>query len=99
MPSAMARWMALAQKRSRFTSKDRGSPEALDYTWDWRNRLASAERSGEGIAILGYDHTRPHGIQLQSPENVGRRPVERHQLSSGLRLPRVGWRAALAALR
>ena len=30
MPSAMARFMALAQKRSPFTSEDRGSPEALD---------------------------------------------------------------------
>ena len=29
---------------------------ALDYTWDWRNRLSSAERSG-GIPTYGYDHT------------------------------------------
>jgi hypothetical protein len=28
----------------------------LDYTWDWRNRLASAERSGGGITTYGYDH-------------------------------------------
>ena len=30
---------------------------SLDYTWDWRNRLASAERSGGGITTFGYDHT------------------------------------------
>ena len=30
---------------------------SLDYTWDWRNRLASAERSGGGITSYGYDHT------------------------------------------
>ena len=30
---------------------------SLDYTWDWRNRLASAERSGGGITTYGYDHT------------------------------------------
>jgi RHS repeat-associated protein len=29
----------------------------LDYTWNWRNRLASAERSGGGITTYGYDHT------------------------------------------
>ena len=29
---------------------------SLDYTWDWRNRLASAERSGGGITSYGYDH-------------------------------------------
>ena len=29
---------------------------SLDYTWDWRNRLASAERSGGGITTYGYDH-------------------------------------------
>jgi hypothetical protein len=30
---------------------------SLDYTWDWRNRLASAERSGGGVTSYGYDHT------------------------------------------
>ena len=30
---------------------------SLDYTWDWRNRLASAERSGGGVTTYGYDHT------------------------------------------
>ena len=30
---------------------------SLDYTWDWRNRLASAERAGGGITSHGYDHT------------------------------------------
>jgi RHS repeat-associated protein len=30
---------------------------SLDYSWDWRNRLASAERSGGGITSYGYDHT------------------------------------------
>ena len=30
---------------------------SLDYTWDWRNRLASAESSGGGITSYGYDHT------------------------------------------
>jgi hypothetical protein len=30
---------------------------SLDYTWDWRNRLASAERSGGGTTSYGYDHT------------------------------------------
>jgi RHS repeat-associated protein len=30
---------------------------SLDYTWDWRNRLSSAERSGGGITSYGYDHT------------------------------------------
>ena len=30
---------------------------SLDYTWDWRNGLASAERSGGGITSYGYDHT------------------------------------------
>jgi hypothetical protein len=30
---------------------------SLDYTWDWRNRLSSAERSGEGSTTYGYDHT------------------------------------------
>ena len=30
---------------------------SLDYTWDWRNRLASAERTGGGITTYGYDHT------------------------------------------
>ena len=68
----------------------------LDF--DWRNRPASAERSSDGITILGYDHTGPDD-SIAIPGNAGRRPVERHQLSSGLRLPRVGWRAALAALR
>jgi hypothetical protein len=29
---------------------------SLDHTWDWRNRLASAERGG-GIRTYGYDHT------------------------------------------
>ena len=29
---------------------------SLDYTWDWRNRLASTERSGGGITTFGYDH-------------------------------------------
>jgi RHS repeat-associated protein len=29
---------------------------SLDYTWDWRNRLASAERSG-GFTSYGYDHS------------------------------------------
>jgi YD repeat-containing protein len=29
---------------------------SLDYTWDWRNRLASAERSAGGITAYGYDH-------------------------------------------
>jgi uncharacterized protein RhaS with RHS repeats len=29
---------------------------SLDYTWDWRNRLASAERSGGGTTSYGYDH-------------------------------------------
>jgi RHS repeat-associated protein len=30
---------------------------SLDYTWDWRNRLASAERSAGGVTSYGYDHT------------------------------------------
>ena len=30
---------------------------SLDYTWDWRNRLASAERSGGGVTTYGYDYT------------------------------------------
>ena len=30
---------------------------SLDYTWDWRNRLASAERTGGGNTTYGYDHT------------------------------------------
>jgi hypothetical protein len=30
---------------------------SLDYTWDWRNRLSSAERSGGGTTSFGYDHT------------------------------------------
>jgi hypothetical protein len=30
---------------------------SLDYTWDWRNRLASSERSGGGTTSYGYDHT------------------------------------------
>ena len=30
---------------------------SLDYAWDWRNRLSSAERSGGGITSYGYDHT------------------------------------------
>ena len=30
---------------------------SLDYTWDWRNRLSSAERSGGGNTTYGYDHT------------------------------------------
>ena len=30
---------------------------SLDYTWGWRNRLSSAERSGGGITSYGYDHT------------------------------------------
>jgi RHS repeat-associated protein len=30
---------------------------SLDYTWDWRNRLATAERSGGGVTSYGYDHT------------------------------------------
>jgi hypothetical protein len=30
---------------------------SLDYTWDYMNRLASAERSGGGITTYGYDHT------------------------------------------
>jgi RHS repeat-associated protein len=30
---------------------------SLDYTWDWRNRLASAERSGGVVTSYGYDHT------------------------------------------
>ena len=29
---------------------------SLDYTWDWRNRLASAERTGGDITSYGYDH-------------------------------------------
>ena len=29
---------------------------SLDYTWDWRNRLASAERSSGGVTSYGYDH-------------------------------------------
>jgi RHS repeat-associated protein len=29
---------------------------SLDYSWDWRNRLASAERSGGGTTSYGYDH-------------------------------------------
>ena len=29
----------------------------LEYTWDWRNRLASAERTGGGNTTYGYDHT------------------------------------------
>jgi len=30
---------------------------SLDYTWYWRNRLSSAERSGGGFTSYGYDHT------------------------------------------
>jgi hypothetical protein len=30
---------------------------SLDYTWDWRIRLASAEKSAGGITSYGYDHT------------------------------------------
>jgi RHS repeat-associated protein len=30
---------------------------SLDYTWDWRNRLRSAERTGGGNTTYGYDHT------------------------------------------
>jgi RHS repeat-associated protein len=30
---------------------------SLDYTWDWRNRLASAERTGGSNTTYGYDHT------------------------------------------
>ena len=31
---------------------------SLDYTWDWRNRIASAERTGAGgITTFGYDLT------------------------------------------
>ena len=30
---------------------------SLEYTWDWRNRLASAERTGGGNTTYGYDHT------------------------------------------
>jgi RHS repeat-associated protein len=30
---------------------------SLDCTWDWRNRLASAERSGGGVTSYGYDHS------------------------------------------
>jgi RHS repeat-associated protein len=30
---------------------------SLDYAWDWRNRLASAERRAGGITSYGYDHT------------------------------------------
>ena len=29
---------------------------SLDYTWDWRNRLSSAERSSGGTTSYGYDH-------------------------------------------
>jgi RHS repeat-associated protein len=28
---------------------------SLDYTWDWRNRLSSAERSAGGNTAYGYD--------------------------------------------
>ena len=98
MPSAMARFMALAQKRSRFTSEDPGSPEALDYAWTGgtaQRALREAARRSRSLATITPART----IQSQSPENAGRRPVERHQLSSGLGLPRGGWRSALAALR
>jgi RHS repeat-associated protein len=30
---------------------------SLDYTWDYKNRLASAKRSGGNITSYGYDHT------------------------------------------
>ena len=30
---------------------------SLDYTWDWRNRLAGGERSAGGVMSYGYDHT------------------------------------------
>jgi hypothetical protein len=30
---------------------------SLDYTWDWRNRLASTERSSGGTTSYDYDHT------------------------------------------
>ena len=35
---------------------------SLDYTWDWRKRLASAERSAGGITSYGYDHAVPEGL-------------------------------------
>jgi RHS repeat-associated protein len=37
--------------------------DALDYTWDWRNRLAIAERSGGGNTTYGYDHTGQRVVQ------------------------------------
>ena len=30
---------------------------SLDYTWDWKNRLAGGERSAGGVTSYGYDHT------------------------------------------
>ena len=35
---------------------------SLDYTWDWRNRLATAERTGGGITTYGYDQHRPEDV-------------------------------------
>ena len=36
---------------------------SLDYTWDWRNRLASAERSGGGTTTLRLRSHRPARVQ------------------------------------
>ena len=46
--------------RPTYTYDNNGNVTAigsLDYTWDWRNRLSSAERGGGGITSYGYDHT------------------------------------------
>ena len=49
-----------ASAARRYTYDNNGNVTAigsLDYTWDWRNRLASAEKSGGGHHSYGYDHT------------------------------------------
>ena len=43
-----------------YTYDNNGNVTAIgsfDYTWDWRNRLASAERRGGASTSYGYDHT------------------------------------------
>jgi hypothetical protein len=70
-----------------YTYDDNGNVSAvgsLDYTWDWRNRLASAERSGGGTTSYGYDHL-PCQRQLKNSLNIYRAapptdPVDSFQL-------------------
>jgi hypothetical protein len=44
---------------------------SLDYTWDWRNPLASAKRTGGGITTYGYDHTGQRVLQATGSATTG----------------------------